>query len=82
MILEEIISQVLDIDAQRLTDDSNPVTIPQWNSLKHIELIVAIETAYNIRFARPEIASLRSVGDIRALLSRKGITQATDQAAR
>jgi hypothetical protein len=53
-------------------EESSPVTVPEWNSLKHIELIVEIEMAYRVRFSRPEIASLRTVGEIRSLLSRKG----------
>jgi acyl carrier protein len=73
MHLEEIFVRVLGIPAQHLADEASPMTIPAWNSLKHIELIVQIEAAYRVRFTRPEIASLRSVGEIRSLLSKKGV---------
>jgi acyl carrier protein len=49
--------------------------VPEWNSLKHIELIVQIEATYQVRFSRTEIASLRSMGEIRSLLSRKGVAE-------
>ena len=75
MRLEEIFSRVLGIPVHHLADDSSPVTVPAWNSLKHIELIVEIEAAYRVRFARSEIASLRSVGEIRSLLSKKGVVE-------
>lgn len=73
MRLEAIFSRVLGIPVHRLPDDSSPVTIPEWNSLKHLELIVEIESVYKVRFAQSELASLRSVGEIRSMLSKKGI---------
>ena len=36
-------------------------------------MIFAVESAFHVRFAMPEITSLRNLGDIRQLLINKGV---------
>ena len=38
--------------------------IEEWDSLKHIRLMVAIERKYKIRFTNADVESLRNVGDL------------------
>ncbi|MBK1703372.1 acyl carrier protein [Halochromatium glycolicum] len=45
--------------------------IPTWDSLSHMELILAIETAYDLRLSGDEIADMTSITAIRALISAK-----------
>jgi acyl carrier protein len=42
-----------------------------WDSLMHINLIVAIERDFNIRFTTREITRLRNVGDLMDLIACK-----------
>ena len=35
-----------------------------WDSLRHIELIVAVETAFSVRFKTVEVSRLQTVGDL------------------
>jgi acyl carrier protein len=70
--LKQIVANVLRIDAAELSDDSNAQNTPRWDSLRHIEVIFAVESAYHVRFTMPEISSLRKLGDIRVLLKSKG----------
>ena len=37
----------------------------KWDSLKHLEIIFAIEGAYGVAFSAEEIAAVESVGDLR-----------------
>lgn len=53
------------LDGLRLGD------IPTWDSLSHMELILAIESAYGLRLTGDEIADLTSVAAIRALIGNK-----------
>ena len=68
----EIVGNILGVDASSLNEGSNASNVPQWDSLRHIEVIFAVESAYQVRFTMPEIASLRKLGDIRRLLVSKG----------
>ncbi|MEL6298493.1 MAG: acyl carrier protein [Pseudomonadota bacterium] len=73
MRLYQIIGKILDVDAAKLDEESNASNTPNWDSLRHIEVIFAVESAFNVRFTMPEIASLRQLGDIRTLLVAKGV---------
>ncbi|MEA3642769.1 MAG: acyl carrier protein [Lamprobacter sp.] len=59
------LSDPVQLDGLRLGD------IPTWDSLSHMELILAIESAYDLRLTGDEIADLTSVAAIRALLANK-----------
>ena len=80
MKLYQIIGNVLRVDISELTEDSNAQNTPRWDSLRHIEVIFAVESAYHVRFTMPEIASLRKLGDIRRVLISKGadVSEATE----
>ena len=73
MQLYNIIGKVLNIDPAELGEESNAQNTPKWDSLRHIEVVFAIENAFHVRFTMPEIASLRKLGDIRRLLDVKGV---------
>jgi acyl carrier protein len=73
MQLYHIIGKVLGVDATTLHDESNAQNTPKWDSLRHIEVIFAVESAFHVRFTMPEIANLRKLGDIRKLLLTKNV---------
>jgi acyl carrier protein len=72
MRLHQIVANVLKVDATMLDAESNATNTKNWDSLRHIEVIFAVESAYHVRFSMPEITSLRNLGDIRRLLVAKG----------
>ncbi len=73
MQLYQLIGKVLGVDPAGLTEESNAQNTPKWDSLRHIEVVFAMENAFHIRFTMPEIASLRKLGDIRKLLETKNV---------
>jgi acyl carrier protein len=73
MQLYNIIGKVLGVDPSKLSDESNAQNTPNWDSLRHIEVIFAVESAFHLRFTMPEIANLRKLGDIRQLLLAKNV---------
>lgn len=74
MRLKQVIGSILQVEPETLDDQSNASNTPNWDSLRHIEIIFAIESAFHVRFSMPEIASLRDLGDIRRLLIEKGVS--------
>ena len=62
--LNEIFCDVLDLDEIKLTDSSCADDIEEWDSLSHIQLIVAIEKAYGIKFTSLEIMKWKNVGEM------------------
>jgi acyl carrier protein len=73
MQLYNIIGKVLGVDSKLLNDESNAQNTANWDSLRHIEVIFAVESAFHVRFTMPEIANLRKLGDIRNLLIAKNV---------
>ena len=71
MKLYKIVGSVLGVDASELTETSNSQNTPLWDSLRHIEVIFAVESAYHVRFTMAEITSLKNLGDIRRILASK-----------
>lgn len=76
--VQAIFADVFDDPAFDLRDDLRAQDVPGWDSLNHINLIVGIETEFNVQFESDEIAELACVGDLFQLLARYGIA---DQAA-
>lgn len=66
--IQKLIAQVLNIPEQRVIDDMTIEMTPEWDSLKHMELIVAIEQTYAIELSGDEIANMVSVTAIRTAL--------------
>ena len=73
MQLYNIVSKVLNVDTSVLSEESNAQNTPRWDSMRHIEVIFAVESAFHVRFTMPEIANLRKLGDIRKLLLAKNV---------
>ena len=62
--LNEIFIDVLDLDECELTDETSADDIEEWDSLSHIQLIVAIEKALKIKFSSLEIMKWKNVGEM------------------
>jgi acyl carrier protein len=73
MQLYELIGKVLGVDPSELNEESNAQNTPKWDSLRHIEVVFAMENAFHVRFTMPEISGLRKLGDIRKLLMTKDV---------
>jgi len=42
-----------------------------WDSLSHINLIVAVESAFKIRFNQKELLTFKNIGDLLASIESK-----------
>ena len=45
--------------------------VPGWDSLNHVNVILAVEKHYNIRFKNIEILRLKNIGDLQRLVDSK-----------
>lgn len=69
--VQDIYRDVLDDEDIILSDATTADDIEEWDSLSHIQLIVAIEKAFKIKFSSKEILSWKNVGElIDCILSR------------
>jgi acyl carrier protein len=71
--LAEVMKNVLDLDS--VSDDDSMKTISSWDSLRHLNLIMAIEEHFGINFDPEEIPELSSVAALSAAISKHSAEQ-------
>jgi acyl carrier protein len=54
-----------------ISDGMTAQDVEQWDSLTHINLIVAIEREFRIKFTTGEVSNLKNVGELVSLIQRK-----------
>lgn len=69
--LTQILRDVFDDDALVATPNLTAQRVNGWDSLGNVRLFLAIEKDFSIRFSATEIASLKSVGQLAALIDQK-----------
>ena len=62
--LQEIFCDVLDNEEIQLTIETTAEDVEEWDSLTNIQLVVAIEHEFGIRFTSSEIPSWKNIGDM------------------
>jgi acyl carrier protein len=67
--LTDVIKNVLDIDS--VSEEDSMQTIKSWDSLRHLNLVMAIEEHFGITFDPDEIPELTSVRSISAAIRRR-----------
>lgn len=60
--LNSIFADVVDDSSVVLRRETTARDVDDWDSLNHIQFIVAIEKHFKIKFTRAEIASWKNVG--------------------
>ena len=60
----DIFVDVLDLDEVALTDSTTADDIEEWDSLSHVQLVVAIEKAFGVKFTSLEIMKWKNVGEL------------------
>lgn len=73
--LQVIFREVFEDDDLVITDDLSAIDVKNWDSLAHINMIVAVEKKFAVRFAVSEIGQGKeagqTVGDFLRLLEKK-----------
>ena len=63
--LNEVFEDVLDLDeTPNLSDETSANDIEEWDSLSHVQLVVAVEKAFKVKFTSAEIMKWQNVGQM------------------
>ena len=68
--LTEIFQDVFDDDEIVLTDETTADDIEDWDSLEQINLLVAIEKQFKIKFQLSDVSNLENVGAMADLVAK------------
>ena len=69
--LTGIFREVFDDDDLVLTEATTADDVDEWDSFNHINIIVATEAGFRVKFQTAEIEGLKNVGHLVALIQRK-----------
>lgn len=62
--LDEVFQEVFDDETIHVTDSTTADDIEDWDSLEHINLVVAIENHFNVKFNMGEVTAFKNVGEM------------------
>jgi len=62
--VQDIFRDILDEESLTLTRETTASDVDGWDSLTHIQLIVAIEKKFRVKFSSKEILSWKNVGEL------------------
>ena len=56
--VKKVIAEILDIEINSINDNTSPETVESWDSLKQMNIIVALEEEFDIEFSDEDIVEM------------------------
>jgi acyl carrier protein len=72
--VRSIAADVLEVPVDRISAGSSPETIDTWDSVHHLNLVLALEQEFNLQFEPEEIDQMKDIHHILEILGNK-VTQ-------
>lgn len=69
--LEQVMRETFDNQKIVIRDEMTANDVEEWDSLSHIELIINIESEFNLKLTVDDIINLKNVGDMITLINSK-----------
>lgn len=69
--VRDILADVLDLPDLQVTEHTTAEDVEGWDSFNHINIVVAVESRFGIKFHTAEVEELRNVGDLVELIDKK-----------
>jgi acyl carrier protein len=60
-VLRKLVADALQLPLSEVPADASSETLEAWDSLRHLDIILSVESAANIKFATAEIVELTSL---------------------
>jgi acyl carrier protein len=71
--LKQVMMDVLDISYEAINEDTSVDTVDEWDSVKHLNLVLAIEAEFDITFTEEQTVEILSYTLIKIVLEEHGI---------
>lgn len=57
-------SDIFGVPGDKVTPSSTPETIETWDSIQHLNLVLALEEKFGVQLSPEEIEQMKSIGDV------------------
>ena len=68
--VRNIASDIFGIPVEKITAESSPETIENWDSMQHLNLVLAIEEKFGVQLDPEDIEQMRNIGGVAALVEK------------
>ena len=75
----DILSKVLMVEPDEITDDLRRKDFEPWDSMAHLMIVSEIENQLEIFFEDEEVVDIWTVGDIKKILKQKIASQSSNE---
>lgn len=69
--LKAVLLRELELEDFHITDQTVASLVPGWDSLRHIQILSAVEKEFSIRFKSLEVLRLKNIGELQVLVDKK-----------
>ena len=69
--VQEVFRNELETEDLVLNDETTANDVEEWDSLSHVQLVVALEKVFSIKFTSREILSWDNIGDLVDCIEKK-----------
>jgi acyl carrier protein len=69
--IKELMANIFEVEVSDIGEDASPENIESWDSLKHMNLIVALEEEFNVQFTDEEMLQMLNFQLISLILKEK-----------
>lgn len=71
--IQDIMRDILDLDDLVISKETSADDVEEWDSLSNINIVVAMEKEFGVKFALGELQQLQNIGEMIDLLHEKGM---------
>jgi len=68
-----VVAQVLGVPADQISEGTSPDSVERWDSMSHLNLVVALEAEFGIALTDDDVTDMLSVGLILRILRERGV---------
>lgn len=76
--LKEILSKVLGIEQNTITDELSPDSVETWDSFNGLMLVSELESIFQIKFTMEEVTEVKTIKQIKEALIKHGVVFSND----
>jgi acyl carrier protein len=69
--IRSMASDLFGVPAERITATSSPETLENWDSVQHLNLVLALEEKFGLQLSPEEVEQMKSIGDTAKLIETK-----------
>ena len=79
--VRQTVSDLFGVPSAQISESSSPQTIEAWDSMGHLNLVLALEQSFGVQFSPEEIAAMTNVALIGQTVTHRLASSQSDAAA-